>query len=76
MSYTEKDRRVYYQNIVYDVCDLIDIYRRSHGVRKRVVCGTVEEPSVEVQKILADILAATLAGVLPDTVRKHQEQKP
>lgn len=39
----ERRRRVYYQNIVYAVCRLID-----PGEHK-IVCGTVDEPSTQVQ---------------------------
>ena len=41
----EKRRRVYYQEIVYFVCNAIDsIFAGT------VVCGTIEEPSEQVQK--------------------------
>lgn len=45
----EKDRRIYYQSIVYDVCNLLDSLdgkRAGTGI----VCGTLDEPSREVQK--------------------------
>lgn len=48
----ERRRRVYYQNIVYSVCDTLDAL--SGGT---IVCGTVKEPTGEVQqatKQLAD----------------------
>ena len=39
----EKERRCYYQGIVYDVCEHLDTDE------VKVVCGTIEEPSDEVQ---------------------------
>lgn len=45
----EKDARVYYQNIVYAVCNVIDeIDGAKPGIG--IVCGTLERPSDEVQK--------------------------
>lgn len=44
---TEKDRRIYYQDIVYQVCnalDRIDGKTPGHGI----VCGTFEHPSADV----------------------------
>ena len=49
----EKAARVYYQDIVYAVCNLIDRYRDGAGV---VVCGTVESPCDDVQRSLAALL--------------------
>lgn len=43
----EKQRRIYYQDIVYHVCyglDLIDGQKPGHGI----VCGTIEEPNTDV----------------------------
>jgi len=54
-DYTEKDRRIYYQDIVYKVCNLLD----KHCGRKPgtgLVCGTIDEPSDEVQDELSTIL--------------------
>lgn len=47
---TEKARRVYYQNIVYQVCSWIERIQGKH-VRngEGVVCGAVEAPSNEVE---------------------------
>lgn len=42
----ENRRRVYYQDIVYAVCNILD---RRFGSKSRTVCGTVSEPSTEVQ---------------------------
>ena len=44
---TEKERRIYYQDIVYHVCyalDLIDEKQPGHGI----VCGTADEPNTDV----------------------------
>ena len=44
---TEKERRIYYQDIVYHVCyalDLIDGKKPGHGI----VCGTAYEPNTDV----------------------------
>ena len=51
----EKSRRVYYQNIVYGVCNILDAAtERFCGTG--VVCGTVREPSTEVQDTLRSLL--------------------
>lgn len=52
----EKTRRVYYQSIVYGVCNLID---RHLGNKPGggVVCGTVDSPSNEVEEKLSKILS-------------------
>ena len=45
---TEKQRRIYYQNIVYHVCnalDRIDGNLPGYGI----VCGTADQPSYEVE---------------------------
>lgn len=45
----EKDARVYYQSIVYHVCNTLDcIDHRKAG--EGIVCGTAESPSAEVQE--------------------------
>ena len=52
---SEKNRRIYYQDIVYKVCNLLDKhYGRKPGTG--LVCGTIEEPSNEVQDELATLL--------------------
>ncbi len=48
----ERARRIYYQNIVYAVCTLID--GKLDGI---TMCGTWAEPSTEVQDRLRDILS-------------------
>lgn len=48
VNHDEKDRREYYQSIVYDVCNILDrVQGRKPG--SGIVCGTVEHPSREVQ---------------------------
>ena len=51
---TEKKRRVYYQDIVYAVCNSLD---RCFAKRKGslTVCGTIEEPSRQVQELLVEV---------------------
>ena len=49
----EKQRRVYYQDIVYAVCNIMDRYLPKDGV---VVCGTIEHPSTDVQTLLEILL--------------------
>lgn len=47
---TEKDRRIYYQNIVYAVCGCLDEINDNHFNRGTgIVCGNVNEPTREVQ---------------------------
>lgn len=50
----EKHRRIYYQSIVYDVCNIIDRHR---GDGKQTICGSVCSPSDDVQKSLKNLLA-------------------
>ena len=48
---TEKDRRVYYQDIVYAVCSVLDEIDGNHiSKNNAIVCGTVDNPSIEVQQ--------------------------
>ena len=52
---SEKNRRTYYQDIVYKVCNLLDKhYGRKPGTG--LVCGTIDKPSSEVQDELATLL--------------------
>lgn len=55
----EKRRRVYYQDIVYAVCNTLDRINRSQGIMGeagsndgRIVCGTIEHPSTKVQDLM------------------------
>ena len=47
----EKSRRIYYQDIVYYVCNILDKFRE-----EKIVCGTVDSPSYEVQNMMDTIL--------------------
>lgn len=54
----EKQRRIYYQQIVYNVCNQIDAWLGLVcGTGGSTVCGTVGEPSTQVQERLAELLA-------------------
>lgn len=53
----EKQARVYYQNIVYEVCSILDDLdgsRVSYG--EGIVCGTVSNPTTEVQDRLKHLV--------------------
>ena len=51
---TDNDRRVYYQNIVYAVCNILDsIDRKKPGTG--LGCGTVGSPSRQVQERMATL---------------------
>ncbi len=50
----EKERRIYYQDIVYAVCNLIDRHRRD---KRKTVAGTIGTPSTDVQESLASLLS-------------------
>ena len=49
----EKRRRIYYQDIVYEVCNHLDCFNN-----RTTVCGTAEEPSNEVQLGMSGLLYA------------------
>lgn len=51
----EKKRRVYYQDIVYAVCDQID-RELGHTPGQGVVCGTLHAPSTMVQDSLKEVI--------------------
>ncbi len=54
----EKDARVYYQDIVYVVCNALDsIKGRDITKGQGVVCGTLEIPSTEVQERMEQMLS-------------------
>ncbi len=61
-EYTEKDRRVYYQDIVYDVCHVLDEIEGVTNPVRGIVCGTVGKPTVSVQKAMRRIHAAMVAA--------------
>lgn len=49
----EKQRRIYYQDIVYAVCKQLDrIYGLDISKGTGVCCGTLESPSTEVQQYM------------------------
>lgn len=49
----EKRVRVYYQSIVYDICNILD---RTGRFRSRTVCGTFGAPSKEVHQRIETII--------------------
>ena len=49
----EKARRIYYQEIVYAVCNILD----SHFGDRRTIVGTVDNPSTDVRSRVAVISA-------------------
>jgi len=54
---TEKDRRIYYQNIVYYVCGKLDqAFGKSVCRGTGTVCGTADKPSSEVQDSMRRLL--------------------
>lgn len=56
---TEKQRRIYYQDIVYQVCSVLDGLEGRNLIKgDLIICGTVEQPSTEVQDV-----AKKLAGI-------------
>jgi hypothetical protein len=52
----EKKRRVFYQDIVYDVCNQLDRYRGKTKIGERLLVGGPEEPTGDVQLALSEIL--------------------
>lgn len=58
----EKERRTYYQDIVYTVCNLLDstgvggTLRTEGPPKSRIVCGTANEPSTGVQDALRELI--------------------
>lgn len=46
----EKRRRIYYQNIVYHVCNSLDrIFGKRTTRGEWIVCGTIDEPTGQVE---------------------------
>lgn len=58
----EKRRRIYYQDIVYAVCNALDELRTDSSM---TVCGSLESPSTEVQ----DGMRRVVAEQQSDTMR-------
>lgn len=53
----EKQRRIYYQNIVFNVCGQLDDAMGNHISRGTgIVCGTVDRPTTEVQDSLKKVI--------------------
>ncbi len=59
----EKRYRVYYQDIVYAVCNLLDrlaylkfCWEDGQQSPRWIVCGTADEPSTEVQQVLEEFM--------------------
>ncbi len=51
---TEKERRIYYQSIVYEVCNALDrIDGRKPGTG--IICGTADNPSDNVQRRMSEL---------------------
>ena len=48
-SWTEKERRIYYQDLVYHTCNVLDHLYPG----KPIVCGTCASPSEELQESLS-----------------------
>lgn len=46
----DKEKRIYYQDIVYAICNTIDAHYKTS-----VVCGSVNNPSTEVQDTIEDV---------------------
>ena len=67
---TEKERRIYYQDIVYHVCyalDLIDGKKPGHGI----VCGTADEPNNNVfDRMKALVKSMKASTKVPDLIRE------
>ncbi len=55
----EKKRREYYQNIVYFISTLLD-----QVAGRRIVCGTAENPSTELQEVVEDLVRRLKAAGL------------
>lgn len=69
----EKARRIYYQDIVYSVCNQIDkILGRK--IPYRIVCGTLNSPTTEVQDAMKAI-AELVAQKQPDAGLTVAEQR-
>jgi len=54
----EKNRRIYYQDIVYSVCNSLDrIFGNRIQRGEGVVCGTFETPTTNVQDLMKEVEA-------------------
>lgn len=70
---TEKDRRVYYQDIVYDVCHVLDQISGVTEPVNGITCGTATTPSTRVKIAMRRVKVALLAAkaVLDDLGTKE-----
>lgn len=56
LTEVEKKRRVYYQNIVYSVCNSLDrIFAKRISRGEGVVCGTIDTPTTQVQDLMKEV---------------------
>ena len=69
-DFTEKDRRIYYQNIVYVVRSVLGEHL-GNGVGGGLVCGTVESPSTDVQDCLSRTLNIGTQKPIPNKPSKE-----
>ena len=70
-EFTEHDMRVYYQNMVYEICDIIDYHLGHVPFGEIIQCGSVEAPSRE----LPDALKALLLSYYKPKPRKQNERR-
>lgn len=67
----EKKRRIYYQNMVYSICGILDVYhRRKPGAG--VVCGTVDEPS---NAVISEVNELAAKVSLSDTSSAYEASR-
>lgn len=69
----EKARRVYYQNLVYQLCNLIDPFYGPAG--QKIVCGTIENPSdepIHAMRYIIEGYKRILCGSLPPSKAKEE----
>lgn len=72
---SEKDRRIYYQNIVYEICNILDEHLgKSVKTGTGLVCGTVDDPSREVQDAIHAICTENRAvhdRIVDEEIDRH-----
>jgi hypothetical protein len=59
----EKQRREYYQGIVYDVCNILDAFNNARP-GTGIVCGTADEPTCEAQNAVRELINKVLVSRL------------
>lgn len=70
----EKRRRIYYQDIVYNVCNTLDYLAgntASNGAR--IVCGTADSPATGVQDAMCVLKKKILVHVPRRVLEQHAE---